>query len=101
MRINAAGWDSMRTWDLVLPPSRPSATELDRIRSVISLLDHSCPVAILGSTPEFRDLLHECGFGRIFVLDKNRTFFTSMSEARIYDNEESFIEGDWLTTLPS
>jgi hypothetical protein len=101
MKISGTGWDSMRTWDLVLPPSRPSATELDRIRSVIRTLDHSCPVAILGSTPEFRDLLHECGFTRIFVLDKNRTFFTSMSEARVFDNEESVIEGDWLTTLLS
>lgn len=96
-----ASWNSMRTWDLVLPPSRPSAIELDRIRSIAATLDRSCPVAVLGSTPEFRDLLHECGFQQIFVLDKNREFFSSMSAARVFDNEETFVEGDWLNTLSS
>ena len=91
----------MRAWDLVLPPSRPSATELDRIRfsyyDAGPLMSRSHP----WQHPRIRDLLHECGFSRIFVLDKNRTFFTSMSEARVFENEESFIEGDWLETLPS
>lgn len=94
-------WDLMDHWRLVLPPSRPSNLQLSHIRSQIADVDRNLPVAVLGSTPEFRDLFHELGFSKIFVLDKNARFFESMSTARIYRNKESFVNQDWLRALPS
>jgi len=63
-------------------------------------IDRAAPVGILGSTPEFRDLLYECGFEHIYVLDRNTTFYVAMSNARLYRNHEEFIKGDWCDTLP-
>jgi hypothetical protein len=57
------------------------------------------PVAILGSTPEFRDLLHESGFREIFVFERNSAFYDAMSRSRVHDNQEMFVQGDWTTTL--
>jgi len=93
-------WDLMKHWYLVLPPSRPSALQLTRIQSQLYKIDRSLPIAVLGSTPEFRDLLFECGFRKIYVLEKNIGFYQAMSEARIYRNAENFVNGDWLETLP-
>jgi hypothetical protein len=92
-------WDLMQNWHLVLPPSRPSAAQLNRIRSRIHAVPRTAPVAVLGSTPEFRDLLYECGFQHIFVLDRNLAFYKAMSEIRIYQYPEKLIEGDWMQTL--
>jgi hypothetical protein len=64
-------------------------------------LDRSKPVAVLGSTPEFRDLLFESGFRDIYILERNLTFLAAMSASRIYQNTERTIEGDWLETLPT
>lgn len=91
----------MEHWDLVLPPSRPSAHQLARIQRQIANVDRSKPVAILGSTPEFRDLLFENGFREIYILERNLTFLAAMSEMRIYKNTECLIQGDWLETLPT
>lgn len=90
----------MKTWGLVLPPSRPSHIELRRIRSQVAGLDRSLPVAVLGNTPEYRDLLFESGFKEIYVLEKHLDFLSAVSNYRIYNNPERIIEGDWLVTLP-
>src|SRR6266436_7110597 len=92
-------WDQMQTWNLVLPPSRPSAMQLARIASNIGDLDKTAPIAVLGSTPEFRDMLHEQGFRQIYVLERNVTFHRAMSQLRIYQNPEKLVEGDWRQTL--
>ena len=47
-------WDLMQNWSYVLPPSRPSARQLKEILTISKTIDHNAPVAILGSTPEFR-----------------------------------------------
>lgn len=91
----------MQHWDLVLPPSRPSAIQLARIKFHIREIDRSHSVAILGSTPEFRDLLFECGFQDIYVFERHPTFLAAMSALRVYKNTERIIEGDWITTLPT
>src|SRR3989338_4842770 len=90
----------MQNWVLVLPPSRPSALQLARIKETIQYLDRSFPVAVLGSTPEFRDLLCEGGFTNIYIMERNENFYKVMSKARIYQNPEHFVKGDWLKTLP-
>ena|ERR1043166_1676039 len=93
-------WASMRKWDLVLPPSRPSAHQLAALRLQIRFVDRAQPVAILGSTPEFRDLLYECGFSDVYLLERNPTFLSAMSDLRVYASPETIIQGDWLDTLP-
>jgi hypothetical protein len=99
--MTADTWALMEHWDLVLPPSRPSAHQLTRIQHQIADIDRSKPVGVLGSTPEFRDLLFENGFHDIYILERNMTFLAAMSQARIYQNTEHVIEGDWLETLPT
>ncbi len=94
-------WDSMQNWHLVLPPSRPSGEELERIRSLASDIDRSAPVGVLGSTPEFRDLLHEFGFSNVHVLERNMRFYEVMGEWRVYQNDEHVVSGDWRDTLGS
>lgn len=93
-------WDLMRHWSLVLPPSRPSASQLSKIRTTLQEAPKTGAVAVLGSTPEFRDLFHELGFPNIFVFDRNQRFYDAMSSYRVYRNAETFVRGDWLDTLP-
>jgi len=92
-------WELIQNWNYVLPPSRPSVEQLKNILAIGKSLDHNAPVAILGSTPEFRDLLFEAGFRSIFVFDKFDNFYDAMSKLRIYDNEELVVKGDWLESL--
>jgi hypothetical protein len=93
-------WNLMRHWNLVLPPSRPTNLQLTLVRSLAKDLDVSRPVAVLGSTPEYRDLLYEMGFQRIYVLERNMTFYDAVAALRVYRNDEYVIQGDWLTSLP-
>lgn len=92
-------WSSVSDWELVLPPSRPNAFQLDNIKNIIKNLPKKSNIAILGSTPEFRDLLFECGFYNIYIFDKSIDFFQKMSSQRIYNNSEVLITGDWVETL--
>jgi hypothetical protein len=92
-------WDRMRGWDLLLPPSRPSSAQLDHIRAKISRIERDGSAAVLGSTPEFRDLLGQLGFSRVVVFDKNARFYAQMSSACVEKHAETFVEGDWLATL--
>jgi hypothetical protein len=92
-------WDLVRDWELVLPPLRPSAEQVARIRQRLEGLDRGCPVAVLGSAPEFRDLLHEMGFPRVHVFDRNRRFHDAMSRMRVHAGAEKLEEGDWFHTL--
>ena len=93
-------WDHFTSWQLVLPPSRPSAEQLRVIRDRVADIDRTAPVAVLGSTPEFRDLFWECGFRRICVLDRNLRFHELVSRERVYKNPEKVLEGDWFSVLP-
>src|ERR1022692_4429338 len=94
-------WDRMQSWDLVLPPSRPDELELGRIMQATAHKIRDEPVGILGSTPEFRDLLYEAGFTSIYVLERNPTFFEHVTAQRIFRNQENIVIGDWLDVLPS
>jgi len=94
-------WSNVRTWELVLPPSRPSAVQLGRIRDTLRGIDRGAPAAVLGSTPEFRDLLWECGISQVVVLERDKAFHAEMERLRVYSNEETVVWGDWLDTLPA
>ncbi len=89
----------MGDWRLVLPPSRPSVDHLEYVRSVASGVARKSPVAVLGSTVEYRDLLNELGFNNIYVFDKNPDFYSFVTRLSTRDLKENFVEGDWVTAL--
>ena len=95
-------WKNMDQWYTVLPPSRPTNDELERIEQFLYTADRDKPVAILGSTPEFRDLLKRMGFHYRYVFDRSVDFYNRMGRLLpdSVPNGERFIDGDWLTTLP-
>ncbi len=93
-------WENMMEWAFVTPPSRPAKWQLDSIRVTIGHIDRTKPVGVLGSTPEFRDLLAEMRFAEIHVLERNELFHERLRELRIHNNEETVLWGDWLETLP-
>lgn len=87
-------------WEYVLPPSRPTVYELQRIESIVSLFDKKKPVAVLGSTIEFRTLLNRLGFQDIYIFEKNMDFYKWTCEWCAYGVEnERVIEGDWCNTI--
>lgn len=96
-------WKNMDQWEMVLPPSRPTVKELNRIERYIDNFDRTEPVAILGSTPEFRDLLNRMGFQKRFIFDKSVVFYQRMSRLLPLHTTagEILIEGEWLDTLPN
>ena len=93
-------WSRMQHWDLVLPPSRPSVRELRLIARAAEGIPRGSAVAVMGSTPEFRDHLYELGFRDIYVLEKNLEFLALLSGLRVHKNREEIVQGDWLDTLP-
>lgn len=94
-------WERMDHWYLVLPPSRPSPYHLSVLRDEMSKIDRGKPVAVLGSTPEFRDLLFQLGFRDIFVFEKHASVYSALSELRCHTNSETLVIGNWVETLPT
>ena len=99
---NVDAWDQMESWELVLPPSRPSRQHLDWFRGQVSELPSDVPIAILGSTPELRDMLASLGFCNVYVLERNLTFLERMNRLRVnaIPGTETVLAGDWMETLP-
>ena len=95
-------WSKMKSWDLMLPPSRPTNTELERIRRYCEKLNKNEPIGILGSTPEFRELTYRMGFKNVYVFDKSPDFYLEASEMiPIYDIKahENLVIGEWTETV--
>lgn len=94
-------WDNiMSRWEYVLPPSRPSSQELDRIKSCLIHYNKDEPVGVLGSTIEYRDLLYELGFLKIFVFENNIHYYASLNEWKVYPiDRENIVCGDWINTI--
>lgn len=87
-------------WQFVLPPSRPSIHELERIRSLLIDIEKEAPVAVLGSTIEFRNLLHSMGFQNIYLFEKNSSFYEWTSSWITHKTDaEHLVWGDWLDTI--
>ena len=94
-------WNQIESWELVLPPSRPSQRHLDWFQQHLGELRVDDTIAILGSTPELRDLLARLGFRDIFLLERNAKFLKQMNRIRVRVNPETVLAGDWLQTLPN
>lgn len=93
-------WEKINTWFLVLPPSRPTILEIDRIRLALRGIDRALPVAVLGSTPEFRQVLAD--FSEVTIFHNSDVFHrqaTALCPVRSLDERQ--IVGDWLETLPN
>lgn len=87
-------------WQYVIPPSRPSIYEIERIRLILQTVDREKPIAVLGSTIEFRNLLHNMNFRNIFVFERNRSFYEWTNSWITHDIEcENVIWGNWLDTI--
>ena len=98
---NMDAWDQMETWELVLPPSRPSRQHLDWFQTHLRELREDDPIAVLGSTPELRDLLAVLGFRDVYVLERNMKFHAEMDLLRVRPTAETILQGDWMQTLPT
>jgi hypothetical protein len=96
-----SNWENMDQWYAVLPPSRPTSKELSRIEDFLRNIDKNEPVAVLGSTPEFRELLFRLGFKQRFIFDKSPDFYKRMGQLipHSVQSDEQFIKGDWSSIL--
>lgn len=89
-------WSGHDSWHLVLPPSRPSTFGLRSIAEQIEPLPRRGPVAVLGSTPELRDLLARMRFEDVDVVDANDVFHKRMEPLRSWrDSREFFVHSTW------
>lgn len=87
-------------WEYVLPPSRPSTTELLRIKKLLINYSRDEPVAVLGSTIEYRDLLYELGFKKVYIFEKNINFYNSLKSWKVNSTEnEIIVKGDWVESI--
>lgn len=94
-------WSKMDRWELVLPPSRPSLPQLRFFMKNLNTIDRDRPVAILGSTPEYRDMLAYLNFSSVFVFEKNRKFFQRTKNYQSRNTKETLVSGDWISMLPT
>jgi hypothetical protein len=92
-------WGKIHQWHLVLPPSRPSLYHLGVIKRELDGVNRHLPVAVLGCTPELRDLLFKLGFEKIYLFDKSRSVYSQMNHIRCWSNPEVFVFGNWLKTI--
>ena len=93
------GWESVNTWELVLPPSRPSRKHLEWFRQCLRRRSQDEPIGILGATPELRDLAAEEGFRHVVVFERSEKMFTMMTKLRVHDSPELWIKQDWLNGI--
>jgi len=88
----------------MLPPGRPSASHLDFVRSYVATLPQDAEIAVLGSTPELRDLCVELKRSHVHVLDRSARFHEAVQPLLVYENpHEELCLGDWtdlLTSMP-
>lgn len=91
-------WDKNLNWLLHAPPSRPSQSHLRAISKVLKPLDRrSTRVCVLGSTPEFRDLLVDLRFQDVSIIDRSEVFHDAMTTIRRYPrSKEEWICQDWF-----
>lgn len=96
----ATDWSTYSTWELVLPPNRPSDELLGSLRILLKSIKKESRVCILGSTPEFRTACLEAGTHHVTIIDKSQIFSELCDKLTIPNNNESKMIGDWLDILP-
>ena len=98
---NTPDWSKFVNWSCVLPPNRPGPEFLRIVQKELERLPTNARIAVLGSTPEFRDSILSAGRFDSLVFDKSAAFYQLMSEHMLYPKEtpENLVYGDWLQTL--
>ncbi len=94
-------WDRWQTWELVSPPSRPSARHLAFCKRHLLSIDRDRPVAVLGSTIEYRILLGRLGFKSVYVIDKSADFKGRSDQflPKEFLHREQFVHANWIDAL--
>lgn len=91
-------WSNMLAWNLVLPPNRPNHLNLNLLKLTIGNRERKERVCILGSTPEYRQILRR-HFPQITIIDNSQEFFEISSGIVGKHYTEEVIFKDWLTAL--
>lgn len=92
-------WSKYKSWQLVTPPSRPANWQLNICRHILLNKPKSSKIAVLGSTIEYRDLLAELGFNRVYIFERNEEFYHYITPFAKNELHECLILGNWLDTL--
>ncbi len=92
-------YDIANKWKNQSPPIRPSKYDLDVFEKVldekIKEKGKDIKVLILGSTPEFRDLINEKGL-TAYVSDYSEDNYKALSLLKKTKGKEVFINQDWV-----
>jgi hypothetical protein len=75
--------------------------QLAAIARILDRVARDRPIAILGSTPEFRDLLADLHFDNIHIFERNLGFYRATTRDRIHQNKEFVVPGHWPESLNS
>lgn len=88
--------EQTKRWEMQLPPSRPSKSELAVWEKYIKLTNKKRDprILILGSTPEFRDLVHKYKIVPTIV-DFSKESYKEMTKLCKRKGEEIFVLSDW------
>lgn len=104
MEFNDNKWSTLaQKWMFYLPPGRPSFNDLriieNKVKSNLLKERNRINALVLGSTPEYRDLLFKIG-ATVTVVDRNREMVEAMKCLRAFDSEEIYCIDDWFDFLP-
>lgn len=95
--IEFAFWEQaeVKEWKEINYPWKPDSKELREIDKVLSSLEISSRVALLGSTPEIRKLAARKKI-KLDVIDFSEKMYIEMDKICKSKNNESFIKSDWI-----
>lgn len=104
-RYEFAKWDALaRSWSNFLSPCRPDKEDLEAIQEHLQRrISNGEPcgrLLILGSTPEFRDLIPQMGID-VTIIDQNQSMVDFMQRLQLAPNsKETVVLEDWFSYLP-
>jgi SAM-dependent methyltransferase len=95
-RDMAAKWDNdiAMDWRWVIPPARPSLSELAVYDRLLGSYAPNSRILILGSTPELRDLAYFHQF-HVTVVDYNKRTYNILKHEMRHPSNERLIVQDW------
>lgn len=93
-------WTKMVGWNFVLPPNRPTDLHMALLVQTIQMLPSKSKACILGSTPEYRQVLRDA-FESITIVDKSEEFHRVSSSIVGESPKETVIVSDWLSAFGS
>lgn len=90
----AGKWNLQDVWHLYTPPGRPCASDLRFIEAYVGALDSGAKALILGSTPEFRDMMMGYGIETTCV-DYAPASFERFKAHMKHRDESRLVNADW------